>query len=80
MRIEITGLNIRELLEVIKNFDKGLVVVDNDKAYWEFELKAKSIQPQPVTNPQQQNQGTVQNLGQGVERMQKALFSAFGTN
>jgi len=78
MRIEITGLNIRELLEVIKNFDKGLVVVDHDKAYWEFELKAKNIQP--VTNPQLQTQGVTQNIGQGVERMQKALFSAFGSN
>ena len=79
MRIEITGLDIRELLEVVKNFDKGIVIVDGEKAYWEFELKGKHIHPIPNIQHQQQPpaQGATQTIGDSVNRMQKALFSAF---
>lgn len=78
MRIEITNAETEELLSVIRQFTIGKIVVEDNKAYWEFDPKN---QPAPrvtqVVSPQPQLTQPAGPVHNPVKNMRDYLFESF---
>jgi len=49
MKIDITGSNLQSFLGIAQKFPTGLIVCEDNKAYWEFESQVQQInQSQPI--------------------------------
>ena len=83
MRVDITGSNLQELLELLKKFPQGRVEAKDSVAYWEFDLRGREIQVSevyqkqnvPEINKAARSVGSAQNWVAGA---QEQLFKAFG--
>jgi len=78
MRIEITNLNVKELLSFVKNYPNGVVTAENDRAYWEFDLHEKPVQKSVKQEPQVTQPVKPQQSKDSVAKMRDYLFSSFG--
>jgi len=61
MRVEITNSNASELIDLINKFPNGIVKVEDDKAYWVWEIKNQVINTPanylPNAQPNKQKKG-----------------------
>jgi hypothetical protein len=82
MKIDITNFNTKEIVQVLKAFPLGKVIVDENKAFWDSENKLPEVyevpQQQYVQQPPQpqQRQPQKQN-GDFFKNMKNSLFESF---
>jgi hypothetical protein len=76
MKIEITNFDTKELIQVLKAFPVGKVVVTGSNAYWDSTNKLPDGEFQQVqqSSPQQQQRPKQQDF---FGNMKKSLFEAF---
>ena len=75
IKIEITGMQWEELIQIVNNFKEGKVEVESGKAYWVSRESPTNI-PQ-VTHPTLTNPGGLKKAGASIDRMRDSLFNAF---
>ncbi len=57
MKVDITGSNLQEFLGLAQNFPNGKVVVEQERAYWEWAVQQiTQVSPTAPIQPQMQPQ------------------------
>ena len=77
MKIEITNFDTKELIQVLKAFPVGKVVVGGNNAYWDSTNKLPEEGFQQVQQSRPQQQRPRQQNQDFFGNMKKSLFEAF---